>query len=47
MNIYEGKGKEDETLIFMGYTNLTALSLTSNYLGTNSVIVKRVDCIYS
>ena len=36
MNIYEGKGKEEETLIYMEYTNLTALSLTSNYLGTNS-----------
>ena len=46
MNIYEGKGK-DETLIYMGYTNLTALSLMSNYLGTNSVVVMRVYCTYS
>ena len=25
--------------------NTTEFSLTSNYLGTNSVVVKRVDCI--
>ena len=28
MNIHEGKGKEDETLIYMGYTNLPALAIS-------------------
>ena len=46
MNIHEGMGKVEEKLIYMEYTNLAALSLASNYLGTNSVNVKRVDCTY-